>query len=808
MNMSLVEKISSSSWAILSADGHPNIIEVKSKTAMRAQIAKLRRGEHLVIAFTAPWCGACKAYRPVYEKLPSADHGRHRFLWATGSFTRRYARYYPDVYIVNWKGMMTPVARYKVLPTLAIMENWKDIPLRPYAEKLFAMKSKSGHRRTTWSDMYALNRTIKYDWHYNNRLTAEQFWGLARKLDRLKGSSLCLARGVQRFSPMIYVNDVCHTATDLLSDLKSVSRFQPVLLYFTAARCEPCRKADAIIRDLALRYPNIRVYIVDATHKMPLTGQLKSAAGVSHLPYTIFYHGGKEQYRGAPHKIETTDAFQCALGYPQIKSWFEDLFSLLNISGNFNHLVKVKAGTSMADELLALPFNHPLGGVANRMIHDVASQLARRSSPGKWQKLMSQLPFYFSSFKSAKAMSNLARIAVRHTDVARNREACILVPASGHHVAPLVTAMVLIDNDVIDRADYIFTEINSRSVRNILKALRKWSSLKPELSPPEKLGQWYGHNYGRIHSIQLYWKGRPIRIFISLNESPRGKFFRQAYAQFSDIIILHDVGLYGTTPDDVTILPDVFAAALGDRIRDGSSSLHKPRILSINEFGRMGNVPGFINPFFAHLLNGQYGHGDPLKVVNNDLRTSTTWNELSIAPMPGTWMSLSPEDQPLLGALRYRWEIDYLVDIGIAAYDSVRNSWKEKPIRFHIKRGDIHSEQIDALWHFGLSLHSRLNKKSNAAKCLRYLMIRMLLNAFDECKHQVAWAKGIIDSFRYQTIPPGFKKTFEEFGLFISPGDLAEPTIWKEMRKRIKKKIDDYLILTANPQSPKDASSD
>ncbi len=773
---------------------------------MRAQIAKLKAGEHLVISFAAPWCGACKGYRPIYEKLLRSDRGRHRFLWASGRFTRRYARQYPSIYIVDWKGKMTPVGRQGVLSKLVNLEDWKAILSSPYAVTFLNIKNNAAAGHTAWSDMYTLNRTITLDWYYNNRLTASQFWGLARTLDRLKDSSLCLEKGVQRFSPMIYVNDVCNAATNLIDDLKRVSRYQPTILHFTATRCKPCKKADIVLRDLALRYPNIKVHVVEVTQETPLTGQLKSAAGVPHLPYTILFHGGKEQYRGIPHKLETTAAFQCAVGYPEIQSWFEDRFSLLNISGDFTHLVK--GGTSVADELLALPDRHPLGGVANRMMHDVAAQLARRASPGKWQYLMSQLPFYFSSFKSAKAMSDLARMAVHHTDVANNRYAYILVPASGHHVAPLVTAMVLMDQDIIDRADYVFTETDASSVGNTVKALKKWAALRPELSPPEKLGEWWGRHGGSIFRIQLYWKGRPIRIHMAISDSPRGKYFTPADADAADIVILHDVGLYETTPDDVTILPDVFAAVLGDRIRNGNSIYHKRRILAINEFGRMDKVPGFISPFFAHLLDGYYGHGDPLKVINKDLRTSTTWNELSAASLPGTWMSLSPEDQPLLGALRYRWEIDYLVDIGIAAYDSVRNSWKEKPIRFHIKRGDIHSEQIDALWHFGVSLHSRLNKNSNAAKCLRYLMIRMLLNAFDECEHQVAWAKGIIDSFRYQTIPPGFENTFEEFGLFISPGDLAEPMIWKDMRKHIKRKIDDYLILRNNPRSPGASSSD
>jgi hypothetical protein len=408
-------------------------------------------------------------------------------------------------------------------------------------------------------------------------------------------------------------------------------------------------------------------------------------------------------------------------------------------------------------------------------------------------KIIDGLETLLRAYKSPVALYNVANVVLNNTDVSKKRSLNALVPASGNHVAPLLVAMAMIDDQKIDRAHFVYTEIKSDTVENVMSALDMWSSIKPQLSKPEIIDSRKGDHDGTITTLRVFWHGRPITIDVKINDSPEGRYFTSEDAYDADVIIFHDLGNYGQVPTyDTRSFPDALEVAIADSVNGEHSVAPKRRILVINEFGTKYH---YTSPFFAKALSGNYGCAYQFDISSPVAKAKARWGELGAVDKPGTWMSLSLKDQPLLAALESKEEVEHLVDLGIAANDIIRDNLSKTPVKFRIREGDIGKKELETLWKFGLDLHNRLNPTTNAAKCLRYLMIRVLATALGEVGSIKRWAKNKIRSFNKDGIPSGFKNTLNKFDLMRGRDRVSSPGRWIEDSRWIKSKVDGYLVL-------------
>jgi hypothetical protein len=110
---------------------HRHIIVVNTRAQLRWHINRLKKGEKLVVAFSAPGCKACMHYYRTYYKYNYVDRGKHKFLWAKGSFVRRFTQRFPAVFIANSTGVMYPISRYSVLQKLGVLPSRPRVIYRP-----------------------------------------------------------------------------------------------------------------------------------------------------------------------------------------------------------------------------------------------------------------------------------------------------------------------------------------------------------------------------------------------------------------------------------------------------------------------------------------------------------------------------------------------------------------------------------------------------------------------------------------------------------------------------------------------------
>lgn len=126
-----------------------------------------------------------------------------------------------------------------------------------------------------------------------------------------------------------------------------------------------------------------------------------------------------------------------------------------------------------------------------------------------------------------------------------DRNLSVLYPGSGAHVSPVLTAMGLIDSNAIDTAEFVYTELNPETAKNIYSGLMEIGRLKPGLLESVALNG---------DTITIVYKGKPITIRVDVNteaeaglspgESRSGEIFQyMTEEQFkkADLVILHDL---------------------------------------------------------------------------------------------------------------------------------------------------------------------------------------------------------------------------------------------------------------------------
>lgn len=137
------------------------------------------------------------------------------------------------------------------------------------------------------------------------------------------------------------------------------------------------------------------------------------------------------------------------------------------------------------------------------------------------------------SFRGVRAFDQLAKIIpAQLPDVVARRELRVLYPASGAHIAPLLTAMQLIDAGVIDRAVYVYTELTAKALTDLALQLEPFAILSfgPKYVYPDA---------GWERTMDFHYHGGTIRIQFACRRSGDA-FYREEDRRRADLIVLHD----------------------------------------------------------------------------------------------------------------------------------------------------------------------------------------------------------------------------------------------------------------------------
>lgn len=203
---------------------------------------------------------------------------------------------------------------------------------------------------------------------------------------------------------------------------------------------------------------------------------------------------------------------------------------------------------------------------------------------------------YIGSLQGGRVFYDVARtIEKYYPRLLKDRQLDALYPASGDHLAPLLTAFRLVDDGKIDRADFVFTEIKPefryRIEQQLIRlqgagVIQNLAVLSPQLFS----------DGGDETLFSFKYKEKKITIRLALNRSGKS-YWRSEDARQSELVIFHDVGTGEKRP--------LLWPLLEQRKEKGWKH---PQVVLLE--GREGESKelGDGLPRNFHEVGGQYGH--------------------------------------------------------------------------------------------------------------------------------------------------------------------------------------------------------
>lgn len=234
-------------------------------------------------------------------------------------------------------------------------------------------------------------------------------------------------------------------------------------------------------------------------------------------------------------------------------------------------------------------------------------QLARVNHP--FVALLDKLPVL--ALPTLRGLPSYDRLAQAIPNLLHNlrqsKNLTVLYPGSGFHIAPLLTALRLIDNKEMEGATFIYTEIDANNFAWLVDVLQLGLGDVFDHITVEKKVKFPGEDSEQ--TIVLGYKGHPIRILFALNRSGK-EYYRPEYLREADLIVIHDPG-NGAFQDSFNLA----ARIIWDK---RLLVAEKPQVL-IMEGTRKGHPNdqfGFPDNMPQVLLPGPYGHcGGALSVA-------------------------------------------------------------------------------------------------------------------------------------------------------------------------------------------------
>lgn len=191
------------------------------------------------------------------------------------------------------------------------------------------------------------------------------------------------------------------------------------------------------------------------------------------------------------------------------------------------------------------PFDRIRGKDINRYLwdgkrEDVRKEFGLSQVQHPIVRLFDLAPVHWTSdLRGLPAFDQLADVLPdRVSDVRKSRTLKVLYPGSGSHIAPLVTAFRLIDQDVIDEARFVYTEIEPKAFPRLVD----W------LTEGAKTGIFEGVSIGKAvefsgegseRSVEIRYRGKTVHVLFALKRSGED-YFRDEYLEGAHLIVIHD----------------------------------------------------------------------------------------------------------------------------------------------------------------------------------------------------------------------------------------------------------------------------
>lgn len=231
--------------------------------------------------------------------------------------------------------------------------------------------------------------------------------------------------------------------------------------------------------------------------------------------------------------------------------------------------------------------------------------------PHPFDQLLDALPLrQVDDLRSVQAFYALADIVAQQLPAAiqaRNLE--MLYPASGSHIAPLVTAMRLVEQGKVDTVRITETEIDPFAFFHLVRNLQVGTQLEIDGQPLfEKVDvlplQRFTGEEGWERGIVVTYRGHPITIRFAFQRSGK-KYYRAEDFAKADVVVLHDpfTGASGEL---------LLYELLVDKANAQATAAVKPQLAIVEgdpsvawDASRIQHLPA--RPHI-HTLPGPYGH--------------------------------------------------------------------------------------------------------------------------------------------------------------------------------------------------------
>lgn len=216
-------------------------------------------------------------------------------------------------------------------------------------------------------------------------------------------------------------------------------------------------------------------------------------------------------------------------------------------------------------------------------------------------ELCDELPILqLTTLKGLPSFDRLAKeILPMVPRIAQSKKLNVLYPGSGFHVAPLITALRLMDEGIIHEATYIYTEIKPEHFVTLAGILNRGIGNIFDRLAVEKNRVFQDEGFEQ--TILLHYKGHPIRLVFALNRSGKD-WYRKEYLREADLIVIHD-----PSNGSFTSSFNLLAQILFDK---RSLVPEKPQVVIME--GTRSHRPddqfGFPSSMPQVLLPGTYGH--------------------------------------------------------------------------------------------------------------------------------------------------------------------------------------------------------
>ncbi|HBF13477.1 MAG TPA: hypothetical protein DDW49_08885 [Deltaproteobacteria bacterium] len=187
--------------------------------------------------------------------------------------------------------------------------------------------------------------------------------------------------------------------------------------------------------------------------------------------------------------------------------------------------------------------------------------------------------------------------------IVRDRVLSVLYPASGSHVAALYMSLMLMDANIIDRANFVFTEIDANRYQDLQRCLNEALAQgvfdKVEYSKPQNFEE------GNESKVVITYQGKPITLTFALNRSGKD-YFRPEYLEQADVVVIHDPGSDGDIQHSFDLLSQVLMAKKTAGIQKGQLVvMEKTTPYDGNGFSGGSLLP---KEMWNRELTGPFGH--------------------------------------------------------------------------------------------------------------------------------------------------------------------------------------------------------